>query len=144
MVRERLGTQKNVSEATAKNSAGLVAAYGRSGGRSSPCRSASNTGVHTSSRLAGGAGGEGRRTVDEVVEHVELVRELVVHDVLAVFGVPSILVDLVPGEQDRPPAIVRLAEHGHVAVAHRSGDRAGPHAAETIVVVYTMMLATSR
>src|SRR5579862_6460419 len=46
--------------------------------------------------------------VDDVVSHVDLVRELVVHDVLSASGISSRVLGLVPGQQHRTAAVMRL------------------------------------
>ena len=101
-------------------------------------------GAHLDPPLEIGAIAQGRGAVEGVVEHVELVRELVVHEVVAASGMTRRVVGLVPREQHRTAVIVRLAEHGEHTVAHRAARGTGAHTADCIALGYTTIAPTSR
>ena len=60
--------------------------------------------------VEGGLVGQRRGAVDDAVEHVQLVGELVEHDVVAPLGVTGVPVHGVPGDDHRPAAVVGLAD----------------------------------
>ena len=123
-----IGRVKNVSVATAKNSPGFVPAYERRTDPPVPSRTARYSAVHTSTQRRRSVGVvHRRRAVDRAVEHVQLVAELVEHDVAAEARVARLAAGGRPHEHDRAVGVVGLAVDGaggvHQHALRRSGHR---------------------